>query len=41
MNLELDIVMVLLDLDTLGVLPAGFQQEVFYLFDLPRHLLQN
>ena len=39
--LELDIVSVLLDLHTLGVLPAGFQQEVLDLLDFPRHLLQN
>merc|ERR1712086_1031399 len=39
-NLELNIVSVLLDLHALGVLPAGFQQELLDLLDLPRHFLQ-
>ena len=39
-NLELDIVGVLLDLHTLGVLPPGLQEEVLDLLDLTGHLLK-
>ena len=38
LHLELVVVGVLLDLDTLGVLPPGFQEEVLDLLDLPGHL---
>ena len=38
LHLELVVVSVLLDLDALGVLPPGFQEEVFDLLDLPGHL---
>ena len=39
-NLELDIVSILLDLNTLGILPPGLQKEVLDLLDLTRHLLK-
>ena len=39
-NLELDIVGILLDLDALGVLPPGLQEEVLDLLDLTGHLLK-
>ena len=35
--LEFDILRVLLDLDTLGVLPPRLQQEILDLFDFARH----
>ena len=37
-HLELVVVSILLDLDTLGILPPGFQEEVLDLLDLPGHL---
>ena len=37
-HLKLVVVSILLDLDTLGVLPSGFQEEVLDLLDLPGHL---
>ncbi len=37
--LKLNVVGILLYLDTLGVLPAGLQQKVFNLLDFPRHFL--
>ena len=36
--LELDIVSILLDLNTLGILPPGLQKEVLDLLDLAGHL---
>ena len=39
-HLELDIVSVLLDLHTLGILPPGLQEEVLDLLDLTGHLLK-
>merc|ERR1712130_722139 len=36
-HLELVVISVLLDLDTLSVLPPGFQEEVLDLLDLPGH----
>ena len=39
-NLELDIVSILLDLHTLGILPPGLEEEVLDLLDLTGHLLK-
>ena len=36
-HLEFDVLRVLLDFDTLGVLPPRLQEEVLDLFDLARH----
>ena len=39
MHLELGVVGILLDLDTFGILPLGFQEEVLDLFDFSQHFV--